>query len=73
MAVDDLDGDLDADLAVANAGSDDLSVFLNDGSGTFAAGVTYGAGDLPRSVAVADLDGDPDLDIATGRGQRVRS
>ena len=34
------------------------------GDGTFAAGVTYGVGDLPHSVAIGDLDDDLDLDLA---------
>ncbi len=63
-------GDLDAvngpDLAVANRVSDDLSVLLNQGDGTFAAAVAYGAGNGPLSVAVGDLDGvnGPDLAVA---------
>ena len=32
----DLDGDGDNDLAVANYGSDNVSVLLNNGNGTFA-------------------------------------
>ena len=32
--------------------------------GTFAPDVLYAAGDLPNSVAVADLDGELDLDLA---------
>ncbi len=64
MAIGDLDGDHDADLAVANAFSQDVSVLLNNGDGTFAADVTYGAGLGPRSVAIGDLDGDLDLDLA---------
>ncbi|GAH08116.1 unnamed protein product, partial [marine sediment metagenome] len=43
VAIGDLDGDLDLDLAVANNISDNVSVLLNNGDGTFAADVTYGA------------------------------
>ena len=60
----DLDGDLDADLAVANKGAGTVSILLNDGSGVFTAGATLIVGDAPRSLAIADLDQDSDLDIA---------
>jgi hypothetical protein len=60
----DLDGDTDLDLAVANAGSDNVSILKNNGDGTFQTKVDYGAGDNPYSVFCADLDGDTDLDLA---------
>jgi hypothetical protein len=60
----DLDGDGDLDLAVANAGSDNVSILKNNGDGTFQTAVNYGAGNNPRSVFCADLDGDDDLDLA---------
>ncbi len=68
VAVGDLDGDLDLDLAVANGDSGDVSVLINNGSGTFAPQVTYAAGSTPRSVAMGDLDGDLDLDLAVANG-----
>ncbi|MCH7721154.1 MAG: hypothetical protein IH988_09240, partial [Planctomycetes bacterium] len=37
---------------------------LNKGDGTFAAEVRYRVGDSPRSVAIGDLDGDEDADLA---------
>jgi hypothetical protein len=49
---------------VANRDSHDISILLNNGDGTFAAHVTYGAGNGPWSVAIGDLDGDVDLDLA---------
>jgi len=60
----DLDGDNDLDLAVGNDGSATVSVFKNNGNGTFAAKVDYPTGDIPISVFAADLDGDNDLDLA---------
>ena len=66
VAVGDLDGDNDLDLATANSGDDEVSVLLNQGDGTFASQVNYGVGDYPVSVAVGDLDGDGDLDLVTG-------
>ncbi len=44
--------------------SDNVSVLLNNGDGTYAAAVNYAAGDGPRSVFAGDLDGDSDLDLA---------
>ncbi|MFZ5981885.1 MAG: FG-GAP-like repeat-containing protein, partial [Candidatus Zixiibacteriota bacterium] len=40
----DLDGDGDNDLAVANLDSENVSILLNNGDGTFAEAVNYGAG-----------------------------
>ena len=65
VAVGDLDGDSDLDLVTANSGSDNVSVLLNQGDGTFASQVNYGVGSGPYSVAVGDLDGDNDLDLVT--------
>jgi hypothetical protein len=60
----DLDGDIDLDLVVANAGIKNVSILKNNGDGTFQSAVNYGAGDSPWSVFCADLDGDNDLDLA---------
>ncbi|MHC4090549.1 MAG: FG-GAP repeat domain-containing protein, partial [Planctomycetota bacterium] len=66
VAIDDLNDDLVPDLAVANRDSDNVSVLLGIGDGTFAAPVNYAVGDGPRSIAIGDLDGDqvPDLVVA---------
>ncbi len=73
----DLDGDGDIDLAVANTGTywlygeapdSTVSVFLNNGDGTFAAKVDYATRAAPRSVFLSDLDGDRDQDVATSSG-----
>ncbi len=60
----DLDGDGDLDLATANVGTDDVSVLLNNGDGTFAAHSVYPVGSFPVSVFSVDLDGDGHLDLA---------
>ena len=70
LATADLDGDLDPDLAVANSGSDDVSVLRNNGVGNFAEynSSPEGAGITPASIAAADLDGDLDQDLAVVNG-----
>ncbi|MCH8150539.1 MAG: VCBS repeat-containing protein, partial [Planctomycetes bacterium] len=55
VAIGDLDGDQVLDLAVANSRSDNVSVLLGVGDGTFAAEMHYSAGDGPVSVAIVDL------------------
>src|SRR5213083_3066427 len=64
VAVGDFDGDGRLDLAVANNGSDDVSVLLGNGDGTFQPAVNYPVGEFPWSVAVGDFDGDGRLDLA---------
>lgn len=65
IAVDDLDGDGDIDLAVANRTGDSVSLLMNLGNATFAPQVTYSAGGDSRSIAIGDMDidGDPDLAV----------
>ena len=64
VAVADFDADANADLAVANTFSDDVSILRGNGDGTFATAVGYGAGDNPVSIAAGRLDGDADPDLA---------
>jgi hypothetical protein len=60
----DLDGDLDRDLAVADAGTATLLVYAN--AAGFGAPAPHAVGPEPRGVVAADLDrdGDPDLAVA---------
>src|SRR5262249_54582112 len=68
VAIGDLNGDGHLDLAVANAGSNTVSVLLYNGIGVsgFAAATPYATGGTPEPVAVGDLNGDgrPDLAVA---------
>jgi len=64
VATGDFNGDGRLDLAVANLRSNNVSVLLGNGDGTFQAAVNYGAGSRPISVAVGDFNGDGKLDLA---------
>jgi hypothetical protein len=60
----DLNGDSDTDLAVANRHSDNVSILVGNGDGTFQRAGNFGVGSSPVSVRAADLDGDNDKDLA---------
>ncbi|MGB8541887.1 MAG: FG-GAP-like repeat-containing protein [Candidatus Acidiferrales bacterium] len=65
VTVGDFNNDGNLDLAIANQTSNDVSVLLGNGDGTFQQAVQYASGGAgPVSVAVADFDGDGNLDIA---------
>src|SRR6266851_8859496 len=59
----DFNGDGVPDLAVANDGSNNLSVLLGNGDGTFQTGRNFAAGSHPGSVAAGDFNGDGVLDL----------
>lgn len=63
VAVGDFNADGKPDLAVANYTSDNVTVFLSNGT-TLAPGQSFPAHDGPRSVTVADFDGDGKQDLA---------
>ncbi|HEX7401404.1 MAG TPA: FG-GAP-like repeat-containing protein [candidate division Zixibacteria bacterium] len=65
----DLDGDLDWDLAWANYFNQNVSLLKNYGDGTFQTRVNYTAGSKPVYVFSADLDGDGDFDLAVANYQ----
>ncbi len=73
VAIGDLNGDGKLDIAITNAlgnhngiviNSFLVSIFLNNGNGTFATKVDYPTGISPSSVAIGDLNGDTKLDLA---------
>jgi Big-like domain-containing protein/VCBS repeat protein len=75
VAVGDFNGDGAPDLAVVNgcatyynldcSQSGSVGVLLGNGDGTFQAPVAYGSGgNEPNSLAIADFDGDGNLDLA---------
>jgi hypothetical protein len=57
----DLDGDGDIDIV---AGTQDLALVHNDGTGAFGSAITLPLADKPNSPQVADLNGDGHRDIA---------
>ena len=69
LAVQDLNGDGKPEIVTGNSGDNTISIFQNlstIGNIAFAARVDLAAGDGPEGVAIGDLDGDgqPDLAVA---------
>jgi hypothetical protein len=64
LAVGDFNGDGKLDLAVANSGTNDVSILLGAGTGSFGAAATFTVGTGPVFVAADDFDGDGNLDLA---------
>ena len=64
VAVGDFNGDGKLDIAVANNGSDNVSILLGNGDGTLQPAVNLDAGVAPNGIAVADINGDGKLDVA---------
>ncbi len=52
------------DLAVANSGSNTVTIRMGDGNGGFAPGSQIGTGQSPISIAAGDLNNDGHLDLA---------
>lgn len=53
------------DLATSNAGSDNVSILINDGSGGFSAPFQFPTGADPFSITAGDFNGDGRIDLAT--------
>jgi hypothetical protein len=68
IAVGDFNRDGKLDLAVGNWTSNNVSVLLGNGDGTFQAAVDYATGSEPESVAVGDFNGDGKLDLVISNG-----
>ncbi|MEQ1894493.1 MAG: FG-GAP-like repeat-containing protein [Planctomycetota bacterium] len=59
----DIDADGDLDLCIPNEGTSDVSVYLNQGGGTFGPETTYAVGFHCSANAAADFDQDGDVDL----------
>jgi hypothetical protein len=66
VAVGDVNGDGHPDIATADCQNDTVTVYLNNGDGTFQAGSSYWAGYYPQGLAIAQVNGDtkPDIVVA---------
>ncbi len=60
------DGKLDALVLYGQKGGHQAQVFLGNGDGTFEPGAMLETGQLPMGLALADFDGDGNLDAAIG-------
>ena len=60
----DFNADGKLDLAVANNGSNTVSILLGNGNGTFNSAVNYSTGNGPVSVTTGDFNADGKLDLA---------
>ena len=65
VALGDVNGDNEIDIAVANRDNDTVGVLLGDGGGTFQVQQTFAAGAYPASVALGDVNGDGKPDLLT--------
>ena len=66
VAIFDMDGDRDADLAVANWYHDSVTTYRNNGSGQFSVYGHFPVGNRTNEIEAADLDNDGDTDLAVG-------
>jgi hypothetical protein len=66
VAVGDFNNDNRLDIVVANSGTNNVGIFLSNGTGTFSSQITFSTvpESQPYSVAVLDFNNDTRLDIA---------
>src|SRR4028118_1111331 len=65
VAVADFNKDGNSDLVTANNATNNVSLLLGNGDGTFGTATYFGVGSNPNTVAVADFNGDGNSDLAT--------
>jgi hypothetical protein len=66
LAIADLDGDHDLDLAAAHVDSPFITFFYNNGQAIFPARMSLGVDFSQVSIVPADLDGDKNIDLVLG-------
>ncbi len=64
LATGDFNKDNKIDVATSNTNSNNVSVLLGNGNGTFSLATTFAVGTKPEGIAVADIDKDGNLDLA---------
>ena len=64
VATGDFNGDGKIDVAVVNSGSNDVSLLLGNGNGTFQPAKNFNVGNSMDSILAADFNGDGKLDLA---------
>src|SRR5262249_44195508 len=65
----DLNHDGHLDLVTVNPTTNDATILLGHGNGTFGAGFSVPVGSLPTSVVLADVNKDGNLDIVTANSE----
>ena len=64
LVVADFNNDTKPDIATADSGGNDVTVFLNQGGGSFAAGQKFAVGNNPVGIVAGDFNGDGKTDLA---------
>jgi hypothetical protein len=63
LVLGDFDGDGELDVVTSNRGSDDATLVLGAGDGTFGAPTAFAVGTSPGAIEVGDFDDDGNLDV----------
>jgi uncharacterized repeat protein (TIGR01451 family) len=64
IVIADFNGDGKPDIAVANSGSNNVSILLGNDDGTFQPAENFDAGNSPSAILLGDFNGDGKLDLA---------
>jgi hypothetical protein len=64
LAIADFNGDGKLDVAVADGGSNTVTILLGDGTGALVSDAVFQVGSGPSSLVTADFDGDGKADLA---------